>query len=142
MPDTVWCDLTFPEGVHLQYSATLANSYAGRYEVFHGSNSAIKLAWTAGWMFKEAGAPTQGWEVYANRQQFHNDEGITLIADATQLAAQDKLKSEYVRLIAHDLKDPLAAIQSNGTGGQMQAPWIRQQIVKQHLVNGFSVNFF
>ena len=57
-----------------------------------GSNAAIKLAWTAGWMFKEADAPTQGWEVYANRQQFHNDEGITLIADATKLASQGKLK--------------------------------------------------
>jgi hypothetical protein len=43
-------------------------------------------------MFKEADAPTQGWEVYANRQQFHNDEGITLIADATKLASQGKLK--------------------------------------------------
>jgi hypothetical protein len=43
-------------------------------------------------MFKEADAPTQGWEVYANRQQFHNDEGITLIAGATKLAEQGKLK--------------------------------------------------
>jgi hypothetical protein len=43
-------------------------------------------------MFKEADAPTQGWEVYANREQFHNDEGITLIADATKLAEQGKLK--------------------------------------------------
>ena len=43
-------------------------------------------------MFKEADAPTQGWEVYASRQRFHNDEGITLIADATQLAKQGKLK--------------------------------------------------
>jgi hypothetical protein len=42
-------------------------------------------------MFKEADAPTQGWEVYANRQQYHNDSGITLIADATKLAAQGKL---------------------------------------------------
>jgi predicted dehydrogenase len=92
MPDTIWCDLTFPDGVHLQYQATLANSFEGRYEVFHGINSAIKLAWTAGWMFKEADAPTQGWEVYANRMQFHNDEGITLIADATKLAAQGRLK--------------------------------------------------
>jgi hypothetical protein len=48
-------------------------------------------------MFKEADAPTQGWEVYANRMQFHNDEGITLIADATKLAAQGRLK-EGVRL--------------------------------------------
>jgi hypothetical protein len=53
--------------------------------------AAIKLVWTFGWMFKEADAPTQGWEVYANRQTFHNDEGITLIADATKLAAQGRL---------------------------------------------------
>ena len=43
-------------------------------------------------MFKEADAATQGWEVYANRQRVFNDEGITLIADATQLASQNKLK--------------------------------------------------
>lgn len=90
--DTVGCELLYPDKKLLQYHATIANSFEGRYEVFYGSNSAIKLAWTAGWMFKEADAPTQGWEVYANRQQFHNDEGITLIADATQLAAQGRLK--------------------------------------------------
>ena len=43
-------------------------------------------------MFKESDAPTQGWEVYANKQQFHNDTGITLIAGATKLAEQGKLK--------------------------------------------------
>ncbi|MCA9290603.1 MAG: Gfo/Idh/MocA family oxidoreductase, partial [Phycisphaerales bacterium] len=90
--DTIECVLTFPSGVTLRYDATLANSFEGQHEVFCGSNASIKLAWTAGWMFKEADAPTQGWEVYANRQQFHNEEGITLIADATQLAAQGRLK--------------------------------------------------
>ena len=95
--DTIQCNLAFPGGAHLQYEATLANSFEGTHEVFFGSNAAIKLAWTAGWMFKEADAPTQGWEVYANRQQFHNDEGITLIAEATKLAEQGKLK-EGVRL--------------------------------------------
>jgi predicted dehydrogenase len=92
MADTIQCDLAFPGGASLQYQASLANSFEGRYELFSGSNASIKLAWTAGWMFKEADAPTQGWEVYANRQQFHNDQGITLIADATQLASQGKLK--------------------------------------------------
>jgi predicted dehydrogenase len=96
MPDTIWCDLAFADGVQLQYQATVANSFEGRYEVFHGSNSAIKLAWTAGWMFKEADAPTQGWEVYASRMQFHNDEGITLIADATKLAEQGRLKEGVI----------------------------------------------
>jgi len=92
VPDTICCDLKYPSGVVVQYAASLGNSYEGRYEVLHGTNAAVKLAWTHGWMFKEADAPTQGWEVYANRQQFHNDEGITLIADATQLASQGKLK--------------------------------------------------
>lgn len=92
IPDTVHATFMFEDGVRLDWSATLADSYEGQYEVLYGTNAAIKLAWTAAWMFKEADAPTQGWEVYANRQRFHNDEGITLIADATKLASQGKLK--------------------------------------------------
>ena len=92
VPDTIYCDMGWDDGTVLQYSATLANSYQDRFEVLFGTNAAIRLAWTHGWLFKESDAPTQGWEVYANRQQFHNDEGITLIADATKLASQGKLK--------------------------------------------------
>jgi len=91
--DTALCDLSFADGLRLSWQATLGNSYDGRYEVYSGSMASFKLAWTAGWMFKEADAPTQGWEVYANRQTFHNDQGITLIADATKLAAQGKLEA-------------------------------------------------
>jgi predicted dehydrogenase len=90
--DTVHCELEFSQGRRLQWEATLANGFEGQYELFWGEMGAIKLAWNAGWMFKEADAPTQGWEVYANRQQFHDEQGITLIADATKLAAQEKLK--------------------------------------------------
>ncbi len=90
--DTISGDVVLANGVRVVVGASLANSYGGRYEVLRGTNAAMKLAWTHGWMFKEADAPTQGWEVYANRQQFHNDEGITLIADATKLASQGKLK--------------------------------------------------
>lgn len=90
--DTIHCGLRFEKGVHMQYAASLGNSFEGRHETLRGSNAAIKLAWNAGWMFKEADAPTQGWEVYANKQVFHNEDGITLIADATKLAEQGKLK--------------------------------------------------
>ncbi len=90
--DTIACTLTYDDGATIQYEASLANSYEGAYELLRGTNAAIKLGWSHGWMFKESDAPTQGWEVYANRQQFHNDEGITLIADATKLASQGKLK--------------------------------------------------
>ena len=91
--DTVHCELAFPGGVRMSYEATLGNSYDGTYEQIAGTMGTLKLAWTHAWMFKEADAATQGWEVYANRQQFHNDEGITLIADATKLAAQGKLQA-------------------------------------------------
>lgn len=90
--DTIGLMLQYPGGANLTYNATLANSYEGTHELFRGENAAIKLGWSHGWMFKESDAPTQGWEVYANRQQFHQDEGITLIAGATQLAEQGKLK--------------------------------------------------
>ena len=92
VPDTIQCELTFDDGLAFGYQASLASSYEGAYEQLSGSLASLKLAWSHAWMFKEADAPTLGWEVYANRQQFHRDEGITLIADATQLAAQDKLQ--------------------------------------------------
>lgn len=92
VPDTVQASFEYAGGVHATYEATLANSFQGRHEVLVGSNAAMKLAWSHGWMFKESDSPQMGFEVYANKQQFHNDEGITLIADATKLAAQGKLQ--------------------------------------------------
>jgi predicted dehydrogenase len=90
--DTVSAQLFWDDGVVMNYQATLANSYGGNYEVINGTNGSIRLAGSHGWMFKEADAATQGWEVYATRQQFHSDEGIVLIADATKLAEQGRLK--------------------------------------------------
>jgi predicted dehydrogenase len=89
--DTVSLTLEWDDNVVMQYQATLANSHGGQYEVLHGTNAALRLAGTHGWMFKEADAATQGWEVYATRQQFHGEDGIVLAADATQLAAQGRL---------------------------------------------------
>ena len=116
--DTIATDLIFADGACMQYMATLANSYQDMHEVFFGTNAAIKLAWSHGWLFKEADAPTQGWEVYANREIFHKDEGITLIADATQLASQGKLQSgvglPYTSLY-YALADFVASIENGST---------------------------
>lgn len=90
--DTVRVVYTYEDGRELVWDATLGNSYGGRQEHFIGTMGTIKMAGDFGWLFKEADAPVQGWEVYASRQQFHTDQGITLIADATKLAAQGKLK--------------------------------------------------
>ncbi len=90
--DTIQCSMQYANGLLMHYDATICNSYGGRSEAFLGSMAAVKLAYTAGWMFKEADAPTQGWEVYALREQFHKDTGIILIAGATKLAERGKLK--------------------------------------------------
>lgn len=89
--DSIELDLMWDDGVALRYQATLASSYGGTHEVFVGGQAAMRLAWSHGWLFKEADAPTQGWEVYAARQEAFGDEGIVLVADATKLAAQGAL---------------------------------------------------
>ena len=91
VPDSIELDLIWSDGVSLRYEATLASSYGGTHEQFVGTQGTIRLAWSHGWLFKEADAPTQGWEVYATRQQAFGDEGIVLVADATKLAAQGAL---------------------------------------------------
>ncbi len=130
--DTIAATLTFDRGETLTYNATLANSYEGMHEQFRGTNATIKLAWTHGWMFKEADAPTQGWEVYANRQQFHNDEGITLIAGATQLAEQGKLQ-DGVGLphtpLWYGVESFLKAVAGEGEVGCTAADGLRSTIV-------------
>ena len=93
VPDSIEIDLVWDDGMVLRYQATLGNSYGGQHELILGAQGAIRLAWSHGWLFKEADAPTQGWEVYATRQEFFGQEGIVLVADATKLAAQGALKS-------------------------------------------------
>lgn len=90
--DTVHCEFQFPGGVRSQWEASLGTSFEGEYSLLAGTMGTVKLAGTHAWMFKEADATTFEWEVYATRQQFHQDEGIILIAGATELAAQGKLK--------------------------------------------------
>lgn len=90
--DTIRARVHWNGGIILDYSASLATSFGGVHEIIHGSNASIRLGWNNGWLFQEADAPTEGWEVYATRQRFHNEEGIALVADATRLAAQGRLQ--------------------------------------------------
>jgi predicted dehydrogenase len=92
VPDTVHAHLSWPGGITAAWEGTLGNSFEGTHEVVIGKDGAVKLGWTHGWLFKESDAKTYEWEVYATRDQFYSDEGIILIADATKLAAQGKLK--------------------------------------------------
>jgi predicted dehydrogenase len=117
--DTIGLELEFPDERYLHYDATLANSFGKRHEVFYGSAGAIKMAQDAGWLFKESDAPTLGFEVYAGREHFHDEEGITLVADATKLAAQERLK-EGVGLQEPPLRFALKAfLNSVQEGGEI-----------------------
>jgi predicted dehydrogenase len=90
--DTIDVDLLWDDAVAMRYQATLANSHGGQSEVANGVNGSVRLAWTHAWLFKEVDAPEQGWEVYAARTRAFGQEGIVLIANATQLAEQGQLQ--------------------------------------------------
>lgn len=92
--DTIELELLWRDGVPLKYQATLANSYGGQHEIFYGTTATLRLGWRDGYLFKEQDAPTQGWEVYAPREAFFGDEGIVLVSDATQLAAQKDIRGD------------------------------------------------
>jgi predicted dehydrogenase len=88
VPDTIQALFEFPGGVNLMYHASLANSFDAEYEMYHGTEAAVLLRDGKAWMFKEADAPLLGWEVYAQKDSFYKETGISLRADATKQAAQ------------------------------------------------------
>ena len=88
IPDTVQAVFEFPDGVRMTYEATLANSFDGEYDLFHGSDATIMLRDRKGWMFRETDSPLLGWEVYARKETFYKESGIVLASNATKLVAQ------------------------------------------------------
>jgi predicted dehydrogenase len=90
VPDSVQLEYKFEDEVRLQQELTLASSLGGDEMQILGSHGSFRLAGRYAWLFKEADAATQGWEVYARRERFHQDEGFVLLANATKLAKQGK----------------------------------------------------
>lgn len=90
VPDSVQLEYQFEDEVRLQQELTLASSLGGDEMQILGSHGSFRLAGRYAWLFKEADAATQGWEVYARRERFHEDEGFVLLANATKLAKQGK----------------------------------------------------
>ncbi len=88
--DTIQAIFGFADGVHMIYDATLTSSFDQAYEMYYGRDSTIMLRDSKGWMFKEVDAPLVGWEVYARKDTFYREKGITLAANATQLDAQNQ----------------------------------------------------
>ncbi len=84
VPDTARTVFEFPNGVTVNYNATLANSFDAEYEMFYGSDAAVMLRDGSAWMFKEVDSPLLGWEVYASKQTFYKETGIVLKAGASK----------------------------------------------------------
>lgn len=87
VPDTVQVIFDHGDGSRLMYDATLANSFDAEYEMYYGTDAALMVRESKAWMFKEVDAPLLGWEVYARKDQFYNEVGIALVANATKLTA-------------------------------------------------------
>jgi predicted dehydrogenase len=88
--DTVQCIIEFPNHVRMIYSSTLASSFSDSFTLFQGSNSSLMMREKQGWMIKEADSPLLGWEVYARKEQIHNETGIAMVADATKILEAGK----------------------------------------------------
>ncbi len=95
VPDTIQAIFEFPGGMNMMYDATLASSFDDAYELYFGSDSTIIFRDRGkAWMFKEVDAPLLGWEVYARKDKFYKETGIALLANATQLDAQNQDPTE------------------------------------------------
>ena len=98
VPDTVQCVFEFPEGanagVRFLCDATLCSSFDSEYEMYYGTDSAILMQpgnetrESKAWMFKEEDAPLLGWEVYARKDNFGAETGVSLVANASKQSAQ------------------------------------------------------
>lgn len=89
--DTVQCVLEYPGGVRYSFDATHTNSYEGQYDLFGGSDAAVLLRDQRAWLFKEADAPLLGWEVYARKDEWGDETGIALVADASKQIKEGKI---------------------------------------------------
>jgi predicted dehydrogenase len=88
VPNNVQVILEYPDGVNLIFHSSLANSFDSDYEIYYGSDSALMVRDDKAWMFKEADSPLLGWEVYARKDKFQEEEGVALVMNATKLKAQ------------------------------------------------------
>jgi len=55
--------------------------------MYYGTQSAVMVRDAKAWLFYEADAQLGGWEVYARKDQFYDETGIALTANATKQTA-------------------------------------------------------
>jgi len=90
VPDTVQAVIEYPNNVRMVFSSTLVSSFSESFTVFQGSNSSLMMREKRSWLIKEADSPLLGWEVYARKEEVHNETGIAMVADATKIIEAGK----------------------------------------------------
>lgn len=90
--DTIQTIMQFHGKVNSYFDCTLANSFDGEYDMIYGSGAAILFRPESlsqpytpakAWLFEEVDSQNFGWEVYAAKEQFYKEIGITLSAGAS-----------------------------------------------------------
>lgn len=84
VPDTVEAILEFPDGVRMNYNASLATSFDAEFELLYGTDATVMMRDGKAWMFKEVDSALLGWEVYARKDNFYKETGIVLAAGASK----------------------------------------------------------
>jgi predicted dehydrogenase len=90
VPDTVQSILGYSNGVNLSYDCTIANSFDAAYDLIFGTDAAVMFRDDKAWLFKEVDAQDLGWEVYARKDVFYKETGITLVMNASKSVQQKK----------------------------------------------------
>jgi predicted dehydrogenase len=103
--DVVTCVVEYEDGFLSRFEASLANSFRQKYYLVNGTEGSFLLQDSRAWWFKEADAPSLGWEVYASREKIGDEEGIVLLADATQLLERGFIPGEHQNDLEGDLED-------------------------------------
>jgi predicted dehydrogenase len=88
VPDSIQAAFEYPEDVLFTYEATLGNSFDGMLDVYYGGFATLMIRDGRAWMFKEPDAPLLGWEVYAQKNAFYKETGISLVTGASKLDKQ------------------------------------------------------
>lgn len=107
LPDTVQCVFEFPSGFQSRFEATLANSYGGTAHTLNGTHGAMHLTENRCWLFKEADAPSLGWEVYAMRERVGREDGIVLVANASKLLERELQPGQFAEAELEESRDSL-----------------------------------
>lgn len=97
--DSVQCVIEYPGGLRFTFTSTLGNSFEGSYELFQGSHAAVLLRDQRAWMFKEADSPLLGWEVYARKEEWGDETGIALVADASKQLKEGRIPGKTKQVL-------------------------------------------